>query len=45
MRLIGLAVVQAVVLIPVAGVVSSALAFREPDGFRGVPWGAPYWPR
>ena len=40
MRLIGFAVVNAVVLILVAGVVSSALAFTEPDGFRGVPWGA-----
>ena len=40
MRLIGLAVISAVVLALVGGIVSSALAFKEPDGFRGVPWGA-----
>jgi hypothetical protein len=33
-------VMTAVVLVLAGGVVSSALAFKEPDGFRGVPWGA-----
>jgi hypothetical protein len=30
----------AVALVLAGGVVSSARAFKEPDGFRGVPWGA-----
>jgi hypothetical protein len=40
MRLIGLAVMKAVALVLAGGAVSSALAFKEPSGFRGVPWGA-----
>jgi hypothetical protein len=48
MRLIGLAVmkvrilgtVAVAVLVLAAAVVSSTLAFNEPDGFRGIPWGA-----
>ena len=30
----------AVALVLVGSIVSSALAFKEPEGFRGVPWGA-----
>ena len=40
MRLIGFPIMKTVVLVLVSGVASSALAFKEPDGFQGVPWGA-----
>jgi hypothetical protein len=41
MRTIGRAVMKTVVMLLVlGGVVSSASAFKEPAGFRGVPWGA-----
>src|SRR5437660_657776 len=44
MRLIGLAVVLVVTLVNIVlvggNVASRAFAFNEPDGFRGVPWGA-----
>jgi hypothetical protein len=33
-------VMTAVALVLAGGIVSSALAFKEPDDFRGVPWGA-----
>ena len=33
-------VMTAIALVLAGGVVSSAFAFKEPDGFRGVPWGA-----
>jgi hypothetical protein len=35
-----LAVMNAIALCHACSVVSSALAFKEPDSFRGVPWGA-----
>ena len=35
--MIRLTVMNAAALVLVGGIVSSALAFKEPEGFRGVP--------